>query len=166
MVTRTIIDPIAPSLSLAKFKQHLRITSEDLDAELQDKLYAAVRSAEATIDQVIAPSIFRDNVRYRSSYRLKGPVIEVLEVLCDDFPVEGWKVRNGVLQMPSGVSGEELTVVWKAGWEDIPYDVAAAVFLKGARLFNNPGDSVDTLTTVSDNLLRPYRTWGEYDDED
>lgn len=160
---RTFINPLQPSLT--KFKNHLRITSDDLDDELTDKLQAAIRSAEATIGRVIAPSIFSKGFRYTDSIALKGPVMAVLEVVVDDETVSGWKLMGNRLYMPLGMSGQFVEVRWQAGMEQVPADITAAILMKGSRLFNNPGDSVDALTTASDNLLRPYRTWGEEDDD-
>lgn len=160
---RTFIHPLQPSL--AKFKSHLRITSDDLDDELSDKLQAAIRSAEAVIGRVIASSFFEREFRFAESINLKGPVIEVLEVTVDNEPASGWRLMGNHLVMPLGMSGRYVEVRWKAGMEQVPADITAAILMKGARLFNNPGDSVDTLTTASDNLLRPYRTWGLYDED-
>jgi hypothetical protein len=41
----------------------------------------------------------------------------------------------------------------------------AAILLHAASLFNNPTDSVEVLTKASQNLLRPYRSWGMADGE-
>lgn len=165
MEKRTIIRPISPSLSLDKLKEHLRITSEDLDAELDGKLMAAIYNAEATIGKVIAPSVISNTYRFAGSLRLMGPVIEVLEVKVDGQPVEAPVLFHDTVVMPVGMTGNFVEVKWKAGMEEPPYDIAAAIFLKASRLFNNPGDTVDALTTASDNLLQPYRTWGEDEDD-
>ena len=41
----------------------------------------------------------------------------------------------------------------------------AAILMHAASLFNNPTDSVEVLTKASQNLLRPYRSWGLDDGE-
>lgn len=167
MIRRTFLYPTDPSLD--SLRSHLRLTSPDLDAELSAKLLAAIRSAEATIGQIISPSILTQNVSFRSELRLKGPVMEIQGVSLDGeaLPSSSFSLKGSRLVFQAGLRGEEVEITWKAGMETVPPDITNAILLKAARLFNNPGDSVETLNTASDNLLRPYRTWGidEEDDE-
>lgn len=154
--------------SLASLKAHLRLTGDDLDAELSEKLLAAIRSAEATIGKVISPSEFTDTRPFRPELKLSGPVIEVLGVRLDglDLPSSSFSLKGSRLVFQAGLTGEEVEVTWKAGMEEVPPDIRAAVLMKAGRLFNNPGDTVDALVTASDNLLRPYRTYGIDDDDE
>ena len=165
MEKRVFIYPTEPSL--ARFKSHLRLTGDDLDAELSDNLLAAIRSAEATIGKVISPSYLSQEFRFRQTLRLHGPVIEILDVKVDGSSLEpeDYSLKGGCLEIAAAVSGERVEVEWKAGMDQVPPDIIKAILLKGAHLFNNPGDAVDVLVSASDNLLRPYRTWG-LDDED
>ena len=100
--------------------------------------------------------------------RLSGPVIEVLGVRLDglDLPSSSFSLKGSRLVFQAGLTGEEVEVTWKAGMEEVPPDIHAAVLMKAGRLFNNPGDTVDALVTASDNLLRPYRTYGIDDDDE
>lgn len=165
MLSRTFIIPTEPSL--ASLKSHLRLTGDDLDAELNEKLQAAIRSAEATIGKVISPSVFTDTRPFRSELRLKAPVLEVIGVKLDgeELSSSNFSLKGSRLVFQAGLTGEEVEVTWKAGMEDVPPDIRAAVLMKAGRLFNNPGDTVDALVTASDNLLRPYRTYGIDEDE-
>jgi hypothetical protein len=150
---------------LQEFKRHIRMTSNDLDAELRAKLRAAVRHAEHHIGKVILRSEFVTTVPFASSLTLKAPnpVVESLEV--DGAEVTGYGLDGRVLSVPQGVSGEQMTVTYEAGYECIPDDMKAAILMHAASLFNNPTDSVEVLTKASQNLLRPYRSWGLDDGE-
>ena len=150
---------------LQEFKRHIRMTSNDLDAELRAKLRAAVRHAEHHIGKVILRAEFVTTVPFASSLTLKAPnpVVESLEV--DGTEVTGYGLDGRVLIVPQGVSGQQMTVTYEAGYECIPDDMKAAILMHAASLFNNPTDSVEVLTKASQNLLRPYRSWGLDDGE-
>ena len=166
MYRRTFLFPTDPSL--ASLRSHLRLTGPDLDAELSAKLLAAIRSAEATIGKIISPSILTDTIPFRPEVKLKGPVIEIMSVSVDgqELSSSSFSQKGSRLVFQAGLTGDEVEITWKAGMENIPPDISSAILLKAARLFNNPGDSVETLNTASDNLLRPYRTWGIDDDDE
>jgi len=148
---------------LQEFKRHIRMTSDDLDAELHAKLMAAVVHAEHHIGKVILRSRFVATVPFASLFVLKvpGPVVESLEV--DGEPVTDYSVDGRTLHVKG--EGTSMTVTYEAGYECIPPDMKAAILMHAASLFNNPTDSVETLTKASQNLLRPYRSWGLDDGE-
>ena len=148
---------------LQEFKRHIRMTSDDLDAELYAKLLAAVRHAEHHIGKVILRSEFVETVPFASSYILKvpNPVVESLEV--DGEETNGFDQDGKTLHVYG--SGTSMTVTYEAGYESIPWDMKAAILMHAASLFNNPTDSVETLAKASQNLLRPYRSWGLDDGE-
>ena len=164
MTERTFVSMAANGL-LQEFKRHIRMTSDDLDAELYSKLMAAVRHAEHHIGKVILRSEFVVECAFSPAITLKAPgtVVEGLEV--DGVPVYGYDLRGRTLLVPSGVTGTTMTVTYEAGWETIPDDMKAAILMHAASLFNNPTDSVEVLTKASQNLLRPYRSWGMNDGE-
>ena len=162
MTERTFVGMSANGL-LQEFKRHIRMTSDDLDAELYQKMLAAVYHAEHHIGKVILRSEFVVTVPFASSLTLKvpDPVVESLEV--DGEPVTDYSVKGKVLKVES--EGIQMTVTYEAGYECIPADMKAAILMHAASLFNNPTDSVETLTKASQNLLRPYRSWGLDDGE-
>ena len=162
MTERTFVSMSANGL-LQEFKRHIRMTSDDLDAELYAKLLAAVRHAEHHIGKVILRSEFVETVPFASSFTLKvpNPVVESLEV--DGEETNGFDQDGKTLHVYG--SGTSMTVTYEAGYESIPWDMKAAILMHAASLFNNPTDSVETLAKASQNLLRPYRSWGLNDGE-
>ena len=162
MTERTFVSMSANGL-LQEFKRHIRMTSDDLDAELYAKLLAAVRHAEHHIGKVILRSEFVVTAPFASTLTLKvpNPVVESLEV--DGQEVTDYSVNGKILQV--GGAGTQMTVTYEAGYECIPPDMKAAILMHAASLFNNPTDSVEVLTKASQNLLRPYRSWGLDDGE-
>lgn len=149
--------------SLAQFKSHVRITSNDLDAELSLKLKAAIRAAEHEIGMIIAKSRFTYTGKFSQSIRIESyPLIRVDSVRVDnrDLQATDYAVNEGVLSFAEGITGTDVELVYTAGMEQVEYDITAAILLHAAKLFNNPVDSVETLPTQSANLLRPYRRWG------
>ena len=159
MTERTFVSMAANGL-LQEFKRHIRMTSDDLDAELNAKLLAAVRHAEHHIGKVILRSEFVTTVPFASSLTLKAPGTIVLGLEVDGVSVLGWSLEGNTLYVPSTVTGTNMTVTYEAGYECIPWDMKAAILMHAASLFNNPTDSVETLAKASQNLLRPYRSWG------
>lgn len=154
---------ITPALqpSLADFKSHLRITSNDLDGELQVKLMAAVNAAENMIGQVIALSRFtvKGMLKEYCLVLPSRPLVEVEAVSLDGVPIEDYTLSGRVICFPDEAIGSEVEVTYIAGMQEVPYDIRAAILLHASALFNNPVDSVETLPKASTNLLRPYRLW-------
>ena len=145
---------------LDEFKQHIRMTSSDLDADLRMKLMAAVQAAEHHIGKVILQSEFTANVPFDHVYRLKVPVVTVKGLEVDGQEIEDYDMSGRSIWISADVTGERMTITYVAGYDHIPYDVKVAIFMHAATLFNNPTDSVETLAKASRNLLRPYRSWG------
>ena len=164
MTERTFVSMAANGL-LQEFKRHIRMTSDDLDAELYAKLMAAVRHAEHHIGKVILRSEFVTTTAFASAITLKAPGITVESLEGDGVRVYGYDLRGRSLILPAGVTGTTMTVTYEAGYECIPDDMKAAILMHAASLFNNPTDSVEVLTKASQNLLRPYRSWGLDDGE-
>ena len=162
MTERTFVDMAANGL-LQEFKRHIRMTSDDLDAELYQKMMAAVQHAEHHIGKVILRSEFVTTVPFASSLTLKAPnpVVESLEV---DGVASTDYVLNGKVLTVNG-TGNQMKVTYLAGYRCLPFDMKAAILMHAASLFNNPTDSVEVLTKASQNLLRPYRSWGLDDGE-
>lgn len=157
--TRSYLLP-AISPSLDDFKRHVRITSDDLDAELQVKLLAAINAAENMIGQVIALSRFTLTVPFTKCIPLPSrPLFEVETVSVDSLECEDYTVKGNLVILPDDMEGLTVEVTYIAGMTEVPYDIQAAILMHAASLFNNPVDSVETLPKASTNLLRPYRLW-------
>lgn len=162
MTERNLVTMTANGL-LAEFKRHIRMVSDDLDAELYQKMMAAVYHAEHHIGKVILRSEFVTTVPFVSSLTLKAPNAQVLGLEVDGVPTTGYDLEGTTLHVYG--DGTTMKVTYVAGYECIPYDMKAAILMHAASLFNNPTDSVETLAKASQNLLRPYRSWGLDDGE-
>ena len=163
METRDILEFTCPPLDV--FKRHLRITSNDLDAELLAKLRAAMLSAEHEISTVIAHSNFSLSTEFCSCLPLRWPVREVTSVKVDGNEVDasGYSFDEKSLTFAEGVTGSKVVVEYEAGMETVPEDIQAAIMLLAGSLFNNPTDRPEERDrTTARNLLRPYRTWGRH----
>jgi len=163
METRDILEITSPSL--ADFRRHLRITSNDLDAELHAKLRAAILLAEHEISTVIAPSVYDLSCKFVSNLGLRWPVRSVTSVKVDGelLPETDYIVTEKSLTIAEGVAGSKMEVVYEAGLEQVPEDIQAAILLLAGSLFNNPTDRPEERDrTTARNLLRPYRTWGDH----
>lgn len=166
MIERAYIDTeYQPTLE--DLKRHLRITSDDLDETLEPYLLAAVNAAENSIGSIIAMSEFMDRRRFTSVIHLEGPVVEVISVSLDGVEIaeEDYTLDGRILTISEELKGDSLTLAYKAGMPQVPFDIKAAVMLMAAKLFNNPADSVEQLPSAAKNMLRPYRTWGIHDGE-
>ena len=128
MTERTFVSMAATGL-LHEFKSHIRMTSSDLDAELNAKLLAAVRHAEHHIGKVILRSEFVTTVPFASSITLKVPDIVVLGLEVDGVAVQGWSLDGRTLYVPSTVTGTTMSVTYEAGYECIPWDMKAAILM-------------------------------------
>lgn len=146
--------------TLAEFKSHIRLTTSDLDTDLQLKLQAAIRSAEHYIGMVIAQSVFTYTGDYAKTLTLEAPVSGVTGVAVDGVALsdEEWSLSGNVLTVLT--EGATMEVTYSAGMASVDPDIKAAILLHAAALFNNPVDSVETLPKASTRLLDPYRTWG------
>ena len=163
METREILEIGRPNI--ADFRRHLRITSNDLDAELNDKLSAAVAMAEHEISTVIAPSVFTLSVGFSSTIPLRWPVRSVTSVKVDGVELDpgSYSADESSLTFADTVAGSKATVQYEAGLEQVPPDVQAAILLMAGSLFNNPTDRIEERDrTTARNLLRPFRTWGDH----
>ena len=163
-MTERIPDSVAANALLADFKAHIRVTANDLDADLRQKMMAAVLSVERHIGRVILKSRFVTTTVLHT-LQLHSPVTEVEGVEIDGAATQAYTVRGNVLKLDEGVTAEQMKVTYDAGGDYIPYDIKAAVLMQAATLFNNPADHVELLVTASQNLLRPYRKWGMNDGE-
>ena len=158
MTSRVYSQGYQPTLD--EFKQHIRITTNDMDADLTLKLKASIRSAEHYIGQIIAKSVFVYTDVFAKTVILEGPVIEVSGVKVNGVSISSdkWELKGEVLTIDA--EGDTLEVTYSAGMVVVDDDIKAAILLHAAALFVNPVDSVETMPKASSRLLDPYRTWG------
>ena len=161
MTTKRDILTAQMSPNLEVCKAYMRITTTDLDASLQMVLRSATLAAEHLIGKYVALSNIVITDKASQSYRLRGPVISITSVKVDDKDVD-YTLLDNIITLSTVPSDDSiLKVEYKAGMEDVPDDIQAAILMHATRLFNNPEDSVEVLPTASSNLLRPYRSWGD-----
>ena len=148
--------------SLGEFRNHIRLTTTEMDADLMSKLKAASANAEHVIGEIIALSDFTLADTFSHSVTFpERPFVGVRSVKVDgqEVPQASWTVNGSTLTFADDVEGTAMVIVYRAGREDVEYDIRNAILLHAAALFNNPVDSVETLPKASFNLLRPYRNW-------
>lgn len=147
---------------LAEFKLHARMTSPDLDAELRNKLLAAIEHAEGFVGCVLLRSQFITDSRIPSNrvISLRTPLVSVESVEVDGVTVESYETDGRSLTLPEGIEGKRVKVTYTAGVEELPADLKTAIFMHATALFDNPGDSVEMLQKASTNMMRRYRSWG------
>lgn len=159
---REITDMTAVRSLLPMLKRNLRLTGDDQDAVLVEKLLAALADSGHYIggpcvatDMVATGTIPSSGIQ---TVVLRGPVLSLASVVLGGEDVtENCTMDGNSLSLPSADAGTALTVTYRAGWCPIPPDMAAAVILRASSLYSNPLDSVETLTKASSNLLRHYR---------
>lgn len=145
---------------IADFRNHLRLTTDDLDATLEMSLKAAVLNAEHHIGRYIYPSTVTETIPFANRIVLRGPVLSITSVTVDGTALEAGAFSEAFGVLCLGGSGSVVEVEYEAGMENPPFDIQAAILLHATALFNNPSDSVETLPKASMKLLRPYRTYG------
>lgn len=143
---------------LPMLKRNLRITGDDNDAVLVEKLLAAVTNAGHYIGGFCVPTIVTVTGKVSStSITLRGPVISLTSVVVDGVAVEGCTLDGNVLTLPSGSEGKTVAVEYRAGYCPAPPDMVAAIVLIASSLYTGPLDTVEVLPKASSNLLRNYR---------
>ena len=160
---RREIDTVQLAFCLGRLKSHLRITSNDIDGELMNKLTAAIDSAEHFIGRVIPLSTITETLPFSSVVPLSRPLVSVDGIEVDDTPIDldtcEVDVFTGTVSFPDETDGKAVKVVYNAGMGQIPADIVSAILLIASSLFSNPMDSVETLPKASSRLLRPYRNY-------
>lgn len=166
MMDETILaDNGAVDQLMAQFKNHLRLTSDDADADLRGKLMSALTSVGHDIHRVLPQSAVTataivDSVGGLVGLTLRGPVCSVASVSVNGDVLtegEGYTVKGNRLEIRGNYKGATVQVIYRAGYETIPADMWEAVCLRGAGAYANPLDGVMERQRASDVLLRPYR---------
>lgn len=149
---------------LQHFKEHLRITSDDQDADLRAKLLSALTSVGHDVHRVLLASTVTATGVMTSGgtmqLTLRGPVREVVSVSVNGSALtegEGYTLLGNKLKINAEFENALVEVVYKAGYHQMPSDIWEAVCLRGAGAYANPIDSVQERLRASDILIRPYR---------
>ena len=149
---------IQPPVTLQMLKNHLHMFTDDFDQQLEINLRAAVAKSENYINGVIWHGVQTMSVPFVNTVEISEPTAVINQVMVDDQSVDFIFV-NGILSIQG--SGKVLEYTLETGYvqEDCPSDIQMAILLIAAKFFNNPGDSVEKLPTVSQHLLHPYKRY-------
>lgn len=148
---------------LQHFKEHLRITSDDQDADLRAKLMSALTSVGHDVHRVLLQSTVTASGIMTSGgsmrLTLRGPVREMVSVSVDGAALgsDKYTLSGNRLTINAEFENALVEVVYKAGYQQMPSDLWEAVCLRGAGAYANPIDSVQERLRASDILIRPYR---------
>lgn len=148
---------------LQHFKEHLRITSDDQDADLRAKLMSALTSVGHDVHRVLLQSTVTASGIMTSGgsmrLTLRGPVREMVSVSVDGAALgsDKYTLSGNRLTINAAFENALVEVVYKAGYQQMPSDMWEAVCLRGAGAYANPIDSVQERLRASDILIRSYR---------
>lgn len=148
---------------LQHFKDHLRITSDDQDADLRAKLMSALTSVGHDVHRVLLQSTVTASGIMTSGgsmrLTLRGPVREMVSVSVDGAALspDKYTLAGNRLTIDAEFENALVEVVYKAGYQQMPADMWEAVCLRGAGAYANPIDSVQERLRASDILIRSYR---------
>lgn len=147
-------------VTLDALKKHLRLLEDEFDTMLSVYLSAAITAAENYTNIIIYKSKLTITLPW--SYEIKLPVSSVTsvdEIECDGEIVstDCYSYRDNTINFTEQLSGDVTISMYAGG--DIPDDIRVAILLHASKLFTTPVDSVETLPTVSKNLLNPYKNW-------
>ena len=167
LTSRTYDSTFFASL-LAGFKAHLRVTANDLDTQLTACLKASISSAEQFVGMYLVKSAVTLSGPFARVTELPYPLLYVTGVTVQSYGPGGvviatellpgeYSVKGNTLVIADTVTAEDMGVTCTIGRSVMEDDIQAAIFLRAARLFNNPADSPEVMINASDNLLSPYR---------
>ena len=147
-------------VTLEQAKRHLRITSNDFDADISGKLEAAITAAENYTGLMLREYEF--SVTGDFTRQIKTGIMPIKEA---NVKVDGNEVcdvdwEDITVILPDTCNGSEIEIKILTGFDVFPDDITAAILLVTGRLFENPADSVENLPKASSNLLNAYKRWG------
>lgn len=161
------------SIDLQAVKTHLQIVSGDTsyDTELEHLIKAAVNIAENYIGQSIVPTttLLTDNCIHGIYYTVPEPDIIISGITAtteagETKVITGFKqfkyASYTLLEFKNSLNAEVLEIEYKSGYQEIPADILAALFIKIGELFD--GDRSGLIpTNVRESktfyrLLTPY----------
>ena len=167
MLTSRTYDATFFASLLAGFKAHLRVTANDLDTQLETCLKASISSAEQFIGVYLVKSDLSLSGPFERVTELPMPLVFVSGVtvqtinaglvIATALTSDQYSVHGNTLVISDTVTADDMSINCIVGRSVMEDDIKAAIFLRAARLFNNPADSPEVMINASDNLLSPYR---------
>ena len=147
-------------VTLEQAKRHLRITSNDFDADISGKLGASITTADNYTGLMLREYEF--SVTGDFTRQIKTGIMPIKEA---NVKVDGNEVcdvdwEDSTVILPDTCNGSEIEIKILTGFDVFPDDITAAILLVTGRLFENPADSVENLPKASSNLLNAYKRWG------
>ena len=151
---------IQSPVTLEQAKRHLRITSNDFDADISGKLEAAITAAENYTGLMLREYEFSVTGDFARQIKTGIMPIKEASVKVDGNEVCGVDWEDSTVILPDTCNGSEIEIKILTGFDVFPDDITAAILLVTGRLFENPADSVENLPKASSNLLNAYKRWG------
>ena len=151
---------IQSPVTLEQAKRHLRITSNDFDADISGKLEAAITAAENYTGLMLREYEFSVTGDFARQIKTGIMPIKEASVKVDGNDVCGVDWEDSTVILPDTCNGSEIEIKILTGFDVFPDDITAAILLVTGRLFENPADSVENLPKASSNLLNAYKRWG------
>ncbi len=147
-------------VTLEQAKRHLRITSNDFDADITGKLEAAITAAENYTGLMLREYEF--SVTGDFTWQIKTGIMPIKEasVKVDGNEISDIDWEDSTVILPGTCRGCKIEIKIKTGFDVFPDDITAAILLVTGRLFENTSDSVENLPKASSNLLNAYKRWG------
>jgi uncharacterized phiE125 gp8 family phage protein len=172
-------------ISVLDAKSHLRVTSSDHDALIEDLIWGAARQFENRTNTVLSPQTWdlvldSDEVKERIEF-LKYPILGITSLKYYD--------TDNVLQTLTGGSSnrdyisfingrpaavdfvvdetpstydrvDAMTIRFLAGYSTLPYDIKHALLAWIFRMYENPNDPVSMKVSFFDKIVNDYRGYG------
>nr|DAW47262.1 MAG TPA: Head Tail Connector Protein [Caudoviricetes sp.] len=147
-------------VTLEQAKRHLRIASNDFDADITGKLEAAITVAENYTGLMLREYEFSVTGDFARQIKTGLMPIKEVSVKVDGNEISDIDWEDSTVILPGTCSGRKIEIKIKTGFDVFPDDITAAILLVTGRLFENPSDSVENLPKASSNLLNAYKRWG------
>lgn len=183
MVTNVVITPVEQQdvVSLSKVKKHLRVDADfqDEDVIIESYIDAAIAMAENFIgghiveknikielDAFDAPFVFEafPVKQITSVTYYEENVAEIKTLPSSDYKLTSETFKRFILRFKNTLPttqkrDDAVSITVKVGMDTIPKPIVQAVLLMVADMFERREDRVETISTTSAALLRPYKKY-------
>lgn len=177
-MTFTKVSETGAPVTLAEYKNHLRIMHNEQDAYLQKLLDMAAGHVSDMINFVFLPSVYAMKAQNWADFIFPiAPINSITQIkYIDPAGVEQTlapEYYEFIQRWPSNKDGykvktppalnldkaQPVTITVNAGSTTTPPAIQAAILLIAARLFESPADPVYEMKTLADRLLKPYKVY-------